>query len=51
MSLISTLIVEKAIDDRSEISTLVSLLNSLISRDSSLEVYSDKSVISEEVKD
>ena len=38
-------------EERSEISADVSLLNSLISRDNSLEVYDDKSVISEEVSD
>ena len=51
ISLISLLIVENVILLKSLISTDVSLLNSLISRLSSLEVYADKSVISEEVND
>ena len=43
--------VEKVSEERSEISTEVALLCSAISRDNSLDVYDDKSLISLEVND
>ena len=43
--------VENVKEERSLISEEVDALNSLISRDNSLEVYDDKSLISLEVKD
>jgi len=43
--------VENVSEERSVISEEVDWLNSLISRDNSLEVYDDKSLISLEVKD
>ena len=42
---------KKVRDDKSDISAEVEELNSLISRDNSLEVYDDKSDISAEVRD
>ena len=42
---------KKVRDDKSDISEEVEELNSLISRDNSLEVYDDKSDISAEVRD
>ena len=48
---ISVLSVWNVSDDKSDISVDVSLLNSLISRLNSLDVYSLRSVISDEVND
>jgi hypothetical protein len=43
--------VENVTDDKSDISEEVDALSSAISRDNSLEVYDDKSLISLEVND
>ena len=50
-SLISVLSVEKVSAERSDMSDVVDDVRSLISRDNSLEVYDDKSLISSDVND
>ena len=50
-SLISVLSVEKVSAERSDMSAVVDEVKSLISRDNSLDVYDDKSLISLDVRD